>query len=130
MGARALPGRHDGITTMIIEFDDTWDLATLLERRGFVVPSGYPGAAVRVSMSVVSGTVATPLTVKWSDAGGEHDFDTARTLTGTNTVFLTADDLQGVGRLVVTNPAAQTAVVRLVVGVESPEEGNGRPERQ
>ena len=113
---------------MISLFDDTWDLVLLNERRTFDLPSGYPGAAVRMSLAVLSGTVATPLTVKWSDAGGEHAFATARTLDGTTTtLFLTADELQGVSRIVVTNPASQTAIVRLVASIESPEDGTGRP---
>lgn len=115
---------------MITVFDETWLLDRPGDRRAVRVPSGYPGAAVRVSCAAVAGTITSALTVKWRDAGDPLDFATARTVGAGAFTLLSADDMQGVGEIVVTNPAAQTGVIaRLTVAVETPARPEETPAR-
>lgn len=108
---------------MLTVLDDTWKLENRLERRGFALPSGPPGVAVRLSLAAVAGTIASALKVMWGDAAGDHDFDTAKTITTGATLLLEPSDLQGVRTLSVVNPAVQSGVVvHLVASVETPTE--------
>jgi len=101
---------------------ETWDLELVNDRRVFDVPAGWPGAAVYLTARKASGTAGTALKVQRFTPLGLEDLPTAVTLdlsaSDTDDAQLSADDLQGVRRLAVVNPASQSAVVDLHVTIE------------